>query len=93
MKFNLNITSMKLPENYLDLTCILLSHLLNEPAPHNNFALRQQLTNKIKAEDFGELIAYALKQNLIYISNTAGNKAYLLTNRGKNFIQKNAAAH
>ena len=93
MKINLNITFMKLPENYLDLTSVLLSHLLTEPAPHNNLALRQQLTEKIKAEDFGELIAYALKQNLIYISNIPGNKAYLLTNSGKNFIHKNATAH
>ncbi|KAA5547481.1 hypothetical protein [Adhaeribacter rhizoryzae] len=83
---------MKLPENYLDLTCILLSHLLTEPAPHNNLALRQQLTEKIKAEDFGELIAYALKQNLIYINNMPGSKAYLLTTSGKSFIQKNTAA-
>lgn len=81
---------MKLPENYLDLTCILLSHLLTEPSPHNNLVLSQQLTNKIKAEELGELIAYALKQNLIYIENTPGQKAYLLTNSGKSFVQKNA---
>lgn len=83
---------MKLPENYRNLTCILLSHLLTEPAPHTNLALRQQLTEKIKAEDFEELIAYALKQNLIYINSMPGNKAYLLTNSGKNFIQRNNPA-
>ncbi|MDB5263126.1 MAG: hypothetical protein JWQ14_2407 [Adhaeribacter sp.] len=82
---------MKLPENYLDLTCVLLSHLQTEPSPHNNQALRSQLTEKIKIEEFGELMAYALKQNLIYINAAPGNTAYILTNSGKSFIQKNAS--
>ena len=73
---------MKLPENYQNLTFILLSHLQTQPAPHNNAVLRQQLGEKIKSEDIGELIAYALKQNLVYINFVDGNV-------GKMFIQKN----
>ncbi len=80
---------MKLPENYKDLTVVLLSHLQTESAPHTSSGLREQLTTKIKSEDIGELVAYALKQNLIYINYELGQVTYKLTNMGKLFVQRN----
>lgn len=79
---------MKLPENYQSLTFILLNHLQNEPLPQNNEALRSQLSHQIKGEEFGELIAYSLKNNLLYINYLNGQSNYVLTSKAVAFIQK-----
>jgi len=83
---------MKLPENYQDLTYILLLHLQAEPSPHKNESLRSQLSESIKIDEFGELMAYALKQNLIYVNYTNGATAYKLTSKAQKFIQVNASS-
>ncbi|WP_026464578.1 hypothetical protein [Adhaeribacter aquaticus] len=81
---------MKLPENYESLTCVLLSHIEKEPAPHTNVMLRDKLTDKIKSEEIGDLIAYALKQNFIYVNFSEGILAYELTSRAHLYLRKNS---